>query len=239
MKKQIDILINLNEIETKINNVKSALNNVPDRIDALDAKLKEFEQIIEHEGIILNELNKKYRAYEADAQINDSAVKKIEEKRISVKTNKEYHALIKEEEQLKAKKSQIEDEMILCLEHMDESKKALAAKKDEHCIVKDQTENEKDFIRNEAGRKNKELHQLDKEKSVVADKLDPELLKKYNAVKKRQADNVAMALVKNAVCLGCNMNIPPQMYNELQRLNSLIFCPFCYKILYWKHEETV
>jgi len=29
------------------------------------------------------------------------------------------------------------------------------------------------------------------------------------------------------------MNIPPQMYNELQRYDSLKLCPFCNRILYW------
>jgi uncharacterized protein len=30
------------------------------------------------------------------------------------------------------------------------------------------------------------------------------------------------------------MNIPPQMYNELQRSDILMFCPHCQRIVYWR-----
>ncbi|MEE9535799.1 MAG: C4-type zinc ribbon domain-containing protein, partial [Desulfobacterales bacterium] len=35
-----------------------------------------------------------------------------------------------------------------------------------------------------------------------------------------------------AVCQGCNVNIPPQLYNELQRFDTLMFCPHCQRIIY-------
>ena len=31
----------------------------------------------------------------------------------------------------------------------------------------------------------------------------------------KQSDGIAIVAVENAVCQGCNMNIPPQMFNEL------------------------
>jgi predicted nucleic acid-binding Zn-ribbon protein len=37
----------------------------------------------------------------------------------------------------------------------------------------------------------------------------------------------------NSICNGCNVNIPPQMYNELQRCKSVKLCPNCQRIIYW------
>ena len=34
------------------------------------------------------------------------------------------------------------------------------------------------------------------------------------------------------------MNIPPQMYNELQRTLELMTCPFCSRIIYWDSERN-
>ena len=30
------------------------------------------------------------------------------------------------------------------------------------------------------------------------------------------------------------MNIPPQLYNELQRSEQILCCPNCNRILYWE-----
>jgi uncharacterized protein len=43
--------------------------------------------------------------------------------------------------------------------------------------------------------------------------------------------------VSDAVCNGCNVNLPPQLYNELQRSDTLRYCPNCQRIIYWKEAE--
>ena len=64
-------------------------------------------------------------------------------------------------------------------------------------------------------------------------KIDPKLLKKFSIVKEMVSGR-AIAEVKDAVCLGCNMKIPPQTYNELQRTDRLECCPHCQRIIYWE-----
>jgi predicted nucleic acid-binding Zn-ribbon protein len=67
---------------------------------------------------------------------------------------------------------------------------------------------------------------------VVA--VDPSILNIYDRLKTRLGGQ-ALASVENATCSACNMNIPPQMYNELQRMDSLKFCPNCDRLIYWKN----
>jgi predicted nucleic acid-binding Zn-ribbon protein len=47
----------------------------------------------------------------------------------------------------------------------------------------------------------------------------------------------AVGPVKNGICQACNMNIPPQRFNELIKGNSLLFCPNCRRIIYWAEDE--
>ncbi|RLB78229.1 MAG: hypothetical protein DRH24_14815, partial [Deltaproteobacteria bacterium] len=42
--------------------------------------------------------------------------------------------------------------------------------------------------------------------------------------------------VKDALCHGCNVNLPPQLYNELFLGDSLKFCPNCQRIIYLKES---
>jgi predicted nucleic acid-binding Zn-ribbon protein len=45
---------------------------------------------------------------------------------------------------------------------------------------------------------------------------------------------IAVTEVKEEVCQGCNMNIPPQLYVEIKSNEEIIQCPQCRRILYYK-----
>ncbi|QTA85064.1 zinc ribbon domain-containing protein [Desulfonema magnum] len=238
MKEKIETLVRLQKIETEANGIRIMLNSVSDKLDTLEAKVNEFEQSIEKETSVLNELKKKYRSYESDIKTNDAQIKKSQEKLNSVKTNKEYQALLKGIQELKAKNSQIEDEMLECLERTNEMEKNIAIKKAEFSKFENQTKTEKGIIEKESNRGKKKLADLDTDWQNVSKTTDPELLKKFIAVKSR-AGGIAVAPVVDSVCQACNMNIPPQMYNDLYRCESLKFCPNCQRIIYWEKPSSL
>ena len=233
IKEQINILIKLQKIEIESDDIKSKLSNVSKKLDSFDAKLKEFEQSIIDEESLLNDLNKEYRSYDSDAQTSLALIKKSQEKLRAVKTNKEYQSLLKEMEELKAKNSQAEDEMLLGLDRIDETEKNISVKKDEYSRVKERVNSDKETIMQEVEIGKERLAKLEVEWNEVSSKVKPELLKRYMMVKRR-VKGIAIASVKKSVCSGCNMNLPPQMYNELQCCDSLKFCPNCQRIIYWE-----
>jgi predicted nucleic acid-binding Zn-ribbon protein len=55
-------------------------------------------------------------------------------------------------------------------------------------------------------------------------------------IKEQNPVGLAVVPVKDAVCHGCNVNLPPQLYNELFRCDSLRFCPNCQRIIYIKNS---
>lgn len=234
IKEQIDILVKIQKIETETRGIKSMLSDVSKKVETLDVRLKDFEQTIENEESGFNDLKKKYRSYESDTQMNLSQAKKSQEKLRLIKTNKEYQSSLKEIEKLKTNNSQIEDKMLECLDSMDEAEKVIAAKKDEYLQISEQLNNEKKIIDREAEEGKKKLVELNANWKKVSGSVEPELLKKYIIIREQQARGIAIVPAKDAVCRGCNVNLPPQMYNELQRCDSLRLCPNCQRIIYWE-----
>jgi predicted nucleic acid-binding Zn-ribbon protein len=235
MKAGIDALVRLQKVETEAENNQSKLSSVSHRVESLDAKIKEFDLTLNSEEALLDELKKKYHSCESNGQVIESGIRKIKEKLRSVKTNKEYQALLKEEEQLKAKASQIDDEMLEYLERIEKVEESLATRKKEFSQLCVQVSRDKELIAQEAEQLKKKLVQLDAEWKNISKQVDSELLEKFNRVK-LQVHGAAIVPVRNAVCYGCHMNIPPQMYNELQRGDDLKFCPHCQRIIYWENS---
>ena len=234
MREQIEDLVKLQQIETETVRIKSALNDVSKMLDDLDSGVKIFEQTIETQERIINELKKQYRDHESDIQLNLEKEQKIQAKLRSVKNNKEYQALLKEIEDVRRKNSEIEDEMIDFLDRMDITEKIITTKKDEYINIFEDSKSEKESIKQNAEARKKRLAELDMEGAEVSRLIDPELLKRYLIIKEQSPGGLAVVLVKDAVCHGCNVNIPPQLYNELFRCDSLRFCPNCQRIIYIK-----
>ena len=234
MREQIKDLVKLQQIETETVRIKSALNDVSKMLDDLDSGVKIFEQTIEEQERIINELKKQYRDHESNIQLNLEKEQKVQAKLRSVKNNKEYQALLKEIEDVRGKNSEIEYEMIDFLDRMDITEKIITTKKDEYINIFEDAKSEKESIKQNAEARKKRLAELDMEGAEVSRLIDPELLKRYLIIKEQSPGGLAVVLVKDAVCHGCNVNIPPQLYNELFRCDSLRFCPNCQRIIYIK-----
>jgi len=234
MKEQIKVLVKLQHLDTETVRIKSTLKDVSKKLENLDSSLKEIEQTIKDQESVLNELKKQYRDYESDVKMNLAKNKKSQERLRSVKTNKEYQSMLKEIEDVNSKNSSIEDKMIECLERMDETEEIIAKKKDEYLLFSDRIKSEKENIEREAGINKKKLDELDMDRKNVSGLIDSQLFKKYLVIKEQQQGGLAVVPVKDAVCHGCNVNLPPQLYNELFRYDSLKFCLNCHRIIYLK-----
>jgi hypothetical protein len=231
---QITSLVKLQKIEIETSSIKKQLSTVDQRIEVLDKKLLDFNQTIEEQKSLINELNEKYRTYESDLQMHLDRIKKSEAKLSSVKTNKEYQSSLKEIDDLENINSKIEDDMIEFLDRIEEAENVLKAKTTEFSELETQMKTEKEIIQKEAEEGRHRLGNLDAEWKTVSGDIEAEVLATYNQIKENQAYKIGIVAVKDAVCQGCHMNIPPQMYNELQRGDSLKRCPLCERIIYWK-----
>ena len=164
-------------------------------------------------------------------------IEKSQEKLRSVKTNKEYQSSLKEIDDIKSANSLLEDEMLEFLEKIESAEDALNDRKQHYTEIVDESNQEKAFIQREADQRQEKLVALDASHASTVTELGAGLLDIFNRVKAKQADGVGIVAVQDAVCQGCNMNIPPQVYNELQRCDSLKYCPYCDRIIYWKDQD--
>ena len=50
-------------------------------------------------------------------------------------------------------------------------------------------------------------------------------------------NGVAVIEVKEEICQGCNMNIPPQLFVEIKKQEEMLNCPQCRRLLYYKNNS--
>ncbi len=237
MKKQLDILVRIQEIETESRRLQTVINEAPSSLESLDDEFKTAHQAVTEGEAELEVLRKRYRDYESKERMNAPRIHKSKEQLRTVKNNKEYQALLKEIEEFKEKRSLVEDVMLECLEQIDVAEESIEEKRKEYELHSERIKAKGDSIRETAERAENKLAALEKDRSRLEEEADPHLLEKLFWVMNRQPDRLAIVPLTNSVCGGCNMNIPPQLYNEAQRNDELRFCPLCERIIFWRKPD--
>ncbi|MBW2677574.1 MAG: hypothetical protein JRD49_08380 [Deltaproteobacteria bacterium] len=236
LREQTAILVKLQSIDSGKRQISLMLSKVDEKVRKLDSELGASRSIVNNSEKSLDDLRKQYRELETELSMNNPRIEKSKEKLRAVKNNKEYQSLLKEIEELKKISSSLEDGVLECLEQIESSEVSVKKSETEFHSIEERIENEKQDVEEESEKGKHQLKELNAKRDRVSADVTPKILKTFERVKD-QSRGIAIAPVVNAVCQACHMNIPPQMYNELQRFESLTFCPSCQRIIYWKDDS--
>ncbi|WP_300463474.1 C4-type zinc ribbon domain-containing protein [Desulfobacula sp.] len=234
-KPELETLVKLQEAETQIVRLKAVLEKVEKEKIKLSAKLKQFGNALEDNEKNLLKARTACRDIEQEIQVVDQRIIKSNEKLRMVKTNKEYQLFLREVDDSKQRKDALETEL---LEHMDEREKMeqiVQASEKEYHLLKDQIEAEQTEMDQQSTDDREQLEEYLDQQNDIGKHLDPALMKRFLRISKMN-QGLAVVGVSNEVCLGCFMNIPPQLFIDVQRGDSLISCPQCSRILYYVKE---
>jgi len=237
IREQIGILVNVQDVEVEITKADRQVQSLENEADKLEHAAGEYEAGVEQQNAALDDLRKSYRELESESKINADQIVKSNEKLRSVKTNKEYQSTLKEIEEIRKKNSAIEDRMLEQLDAIESAEKAVKEKQSELDDFRRECEEKKKELMARAQRERQALETLNEKKSQISANVDPKWIAVLDDVKKK-VRGLAVVPVQQSICTGCHMNIPPQLFNELQRFDEIRYCPHCHRIIYWNEQES-
>lgn len=82
------------------------------------------------------------------------------------------------------------------------------------------------------------LTEMRTERKAIAAQLKPQMLSRYEMIRKRRGTAVA-STTANGTCSACHIGVPPMMLQELMRQEQLGQCPQCNRILYFRPTASV
>ncbi len=237
MKPELSVLIRLQGIDLEIRKLQAEKEKLPERFDALNETIQEKGREIEELKDRLADLRTRKTEVEDELELELERLKKSQQKLTAVKTNREFQALSKEIEEIKRANKAREDEILQLEEQIDELKKEAKKLKNEIDGFEKEAAAEKKHI--DTGEKDYDtkIEALTKERNEVEKDVKPDLLDRYRFLADKRA-GIVVAAVDQGVCSACNMNIPPQMFNELLREERILYCPSCQRIIYALKTES-
>jgi predicted nucleic acid-binding Zn-ribbon protein len=156
---------------------------------------------------------------------------------MNIQTNREYQSILKEIEDTKASTKHNEDELLILTEQLESMQNKIVEISQQCDEDEEKLAAESKKIKAAATKLENKKKKIIKTRNTQAKKVNERYLKRYETLKERR-NGLAVAGVTNGVCLGCNMNIPPQMFNELLKEDSILSCPTCNRMMYHKAEVS-
>src|SRR4051812_1900825 len=201
------------------------------KLAATENDLARVEGLLSTERNALGETERYYAEQKGLVTDDEVQVAGAKHKLTQAKNSKEYMAAQREIEQRRESMASREVEIGKLVEAVEAKKKVLADRASDVQALRDSLAKDGEAARARMAEIDAKIAELRVERDKLATTVKPEVLKRYGAIRMRRG--LAVVSVKNGTCQGCNMNIPPQLYNVLQRGVSIETCPSCSRIIYW------
>lgn len=237
MNEQLRLLIELQEVDSSILSIAEKIESLPARLDKSRAHLKETTTSLQNIKTMYEELNRKKKDKEFELDEIQERIKRLKEKSSEIKTNKEYEAHLKEIDNYTKKKTQIEDELLRHMEELEGLTDALKTEESKVKKVEEEFKKHERILDEEKKALYKEMEFYKTRRKDFVTRVDEELYEHYmNLLKK--FEGLAVVPVENEVCLGCNTNIPPQLYNDIKEDKDIYTCYYCKRFLYYQPHRV-
>jgi predicted nucleic acid-binding Zn-ribbon protein len=203
---------------------------LPAKLAPAKADLIKLETILTAERKKVEETEAWRKEQEGLIKAEEEAVKLAKSKLQSSQNARDNAAANREIANKRRNMSEREDEVLKVFEAMELTKKNLETHSADVEKLRARVATEEAAFAEKLKVLEGESSQFDEERQKIASQIEPTLLKRYeHALKKR---GLAIVKVKNGVCHGCNMSLPPQLANELARFETVETCPQCHRLLY-------
>ena len=238
MKAELQQLVALQNLDTRIRTLEKDLEAIPERRAEIE---REFDQrAFEIRALETRRDEAKHiRArLENDVTEQKGRVERAERNLMSSKRQEEYTAAIREADAARKQISALETQILEQLESLEQAEAALNERADEIASLNSDREVRLSTFDTETTKQSEELKTARVERDQLFSTLPKPMSSLYQRISKRIRDGVAVAEARNGACTACFMALRPQMMAEVRRGIEVITCDNCNRILYYAASDS-
>jgi predicted nucleic acid-binding Zn-ribbon protein len=228
---KLESIRKLHRLDCKLINLRRKHKELPDSLQQLEQAVQEKEKAVQEAEGHLKALRSRYDAKELELKSYEAEIAKFEGQLRSVKTNKEYSAILSEITTKKADVAKTEDEMLMLMDSIDQQEETIREhRRDEEFAQRNRTEH-RGQIAAQQQEVDQQLKELTEEREQRTAGIEPSLLHQYQRILEKRGTTAVVPVVENS-CQGCFMKLSSEVQAQLLKNESIVYCRFCSRIIY-------
>ena len=101
-----------------------------------------------------------------------------------------------------------------------------------YTAIKAELEVKRDGLEEKLQKGNAALEVLNEKRAGASKNIPQPVFMRYEFIRRRLEHPVIVG-VKEGICSGCHISVPPQSFIELQRGQQILSCPNCQRLIFW------
>jgi uncharacterized protein len=225
-------LYEIQKIDVTIRDVQKRLDEIPAALRKLESSVSTLKS--EHDKIRLERdtVARDIRDLEGNIALETTKLRKWEARLNDIRNQREYLALSREVEGGKRQNREAEERLAALKAKHDELEKRMAEMAAQIGTQEGEASGERDKVDSQSNDVKTNLSSEMARREQLVPKIPRPLLSKYDAIRAKRL-GVGIVPVVGGNCQGCNMKVPPQLFNTLQRGQTIEQCPSCQRIIFW------
>ncbi|MGZ5021722.1 MAG: zinc ribbon domain-containing protein [Chthoniobacterales bacterium] len=231
MQPELEQLLILQDREQKIRQIRAEVKSLPlqrasleSQITASAAGLDALKQKAKHVEV-------ERKRMELDVGTRTESINRLKTQQYETRKNEEFRAIGHEIERYEKEIQQIEDQELELMDQLDKLKVEIAAEEKKSVSANESFARQKADLESKGTTLDTRLEELTKERAEIANKIDEDLLSRFERLIASKGDAAIVAL-EHEVCTGCHMKITTQTVHRVKSGKEIVSCEQCGRILY-------
>jgi predicted nucleic acid-binding Zn-ribbon protein len=233
---EIENLLHLQEADKEIRRLQDEVAELPKRVAAIERKLAGTQAQLDKAQAAVKADEATRRKYDTTIADLRGKISKYRDQSLDVKTNDQYKALLHEIQFAEKEITATEDKILELMLNADARDKEVKAAQAELKAEAAEIEKEKNDARQRTAEDEKQLTEWRAKRDQMRAGVGEDLLRHYERVSKFRGSGIAEVL--DHKCMGCQVMLRPQTYNDVRTGQQTVVCDSCQRVLYFNpaHE---
>jgi len=228
---EIDKLLELQAADKEIRRLQVEVAALPKRTAAIEQKLAGTKAHLEKVRVAAKGDEANRKKFEANIKDLQTKISKYRDQSLDVKTNDQYKALLHEIQFAEQEIRLNEDRILEVMVNVDAREKDVKAAEAELKAETAEIEKEKEEARRVTAEDQTNLAEWNAKRNALHQAISEDLLRHYERVMKFRGSGLAE--VRDHKCMGCQVMLRPQIYNEVRIGEKVVICDSCQRIYYY------
>jgi len=230
------MLEQLQEIDLQIDVLKKTQGGLHDEMNEIEQGLDVAREDLAGLKVGVAQLEQEKLELETSLAAEQENIQRSETNLKEIKTNKEFQAVGREITAARKQTAELEEQILQRIAKIEELNGEIAAKSACLTELEQNSSQRRDEKQSEINSLQQNIDADTSRREEITKELPANLIKRYTNLREQRRGQ-AVAYARDGYCLGCNMNLPPQLYNTLFRADEVISCPHCQRVLILKLNQ--
>lgn len=237
MKKRLEMLEQLQEIDSQIDVLKKTQDGLHGEMNSIEQGLDVAREEVAGLAARVAQLEQEKLDLDASLAVERDNIQRSETNMKEIKTNKEFQAVGREITAARKQTTELEEQILQKIGLVEELNAEIAAKAANLAELEQNTAQRRTEKQAEITLLQQDIDADTSRRNEIVGELPAGLVKRYTSLREQRRGQ-AVAIARDGYCLGCNMNLPPQLYNSLFKAEELVSCPHCQRVLILKPKQS-